>query len=153
MSSQLKSKKKTLSTVYKNMLVDSKHKNIKGLFDSVAQAGADKSSAPGKQKLTDLKGCDWFQELSVTVRVFRKTSVRTEKLQRSSMIHDSGFHKRLIKLLVSSSAEAGFLGVSTEHMQNMAIDILMWALAMQMNDAEKRYFILHIFYQIYFVRR
>ncbi|CAL1542612.1 unnamed protein product [Lymnaea stagnalis] len=118
--------------------VDSKHKNIKGLFDSVAQAGAEKSSAAGKQKLTDAKGCDWLQELSVTIRVFKKTSVRMEKLQRMSMIQDSTFHKRLIKLLITAPGDAALCGVSPEHLQNMALDILIWILAMQKNDVDNR---------------
>lgn len=118
--------------------VDGKHKNIKGLFDSVAQAGADKCSPAGKQKLTDAKGCDWLQELSVTIRVFKKTCVRLEKLQRMSMIQDSTFHKRLIKLLITAPGDAALCGVSPEHLQNMALDILIWILAMQKNDVDNR---------------
>ncbi|XP_059157271.1 baculoviral IAP repeat-containing protein 6-like isoform X2 [Physella acuta] len=137
MDKMMKSKKKIITSMYKNLMADNKHKNIKGLFDSFAQAGVDKSSSPAKQKLTDAKGCDWLQEISVTVRVFKKTSIRTDKLQRSSMIQDTNFHKRLIKLLVTASGD-GILGVSTEHMQNMALEILIWILSMQRNDVEKR---------------
>uniref|UniRef100_A0A2C9JJC5 Dual E2 ubiquitin-conjugating enzyme/E3 ubiquitin-protein ligase BIRC6 n=1 Tax=Biomphalaria glabrata TaxID=6526 RepID=A0A2C9JJC5_BIOGL len=133
-----KTKKKILNSMYKNMLVDGKHKNIKGLFDSVAQASNDKSTSTTKQKLTDAKGCDWLQELSVTIRVFKKTSVRNEKHLRSSMIQDPVFHKRLIKLLMTSPSDVGSLNVSVEHMQNMSLDILIWILAMLKNDVEKR---------------
>lgn len=135
---QAKTKKKILNSMYKNMLVDGKHKNIKGLFDSVAQASNDKSTSTTKQKLTDAKGCDWLQELSVTIRVFKKTSVRNEKHLRSSMIQDPVFHKRLIKLLMTSPSDVGSLNVSVEHMQNMSLDILIWILAMLKNDVEKR---------------
>ncbi|GFO34551.1 baculoviral iap repeat-containing protein 6, partial [Plakobranchus ocellatus] len=114
-----------------------KKKTLKGLFDSVAQGSAEKNSAAERQKLTDVKGCDWFQELSVTVRVFKKTNVKAEKQQRHSMITDNGFHKRLIELLTPSN-QCVIKGVSPDHLHCMALDILIWALAVQMNDVEKR---------------
>ncbi|XP_035825485.1 baculoviral IAP repeat-containing protein 6 [Aplysia californica] len=136
-------KKKSLGAMYKNLLVD---KNIKGLFNSVVPsssqvAKAQPSRAEERQKLADVKGCDWFQELSVTVRVFKKSSLRNEKAQRSAMIQDSAFHRRLLKVVVSSSCvnDTGVLScVSGEHLQNMALDVLIWMLAVQMNDADRK---------------
>ncbi|GFS25394.1 baculoviral IAP repeat-containing protein 6, partial [Elysia marginata] len=115
-----------------------KKKTLKGLFDSVAQGSAEKNSASERQKLTDVKGCDWFQELSVTVRVFKKTNLKAEKQQRHLMIMDNGFHRRLIEL-ITPSTQCTIKGVNPDQMHCMALDILIWALTVQINDVEKRY--------------
>ena len=114
-----------------------KKKTLKGLFDSVAQGSAEKSTAAERQKLTDVKGCDWFQELSVTVRVFKKTNLKAEKQQRHLMITDNGFHRRLIELITPT--QCSIKGVSPDHLHCMALDILIWALTVQMNDVERRF--------------
>ena len=115
-----------------------KKKTLKGLFDNVAQGSAEKSSASERQKLTEVKGCDWFQELSVTVRVFKKTNLKAEKQQRHLMIMDNSFHKRLIEL-IAPSPQCAIKGVNPDHLYCMALDILIWALTVQMNDVEKRF--------------
>ena len=59
------------------------YKTIKCLFEAstgaVPSAAERLAASAPKQKLTDIKGCDWLAELSVTVRKFRRTSVTRER--------------------------------------------------------------------------
>ena len=94
------------------------------------------ATAP-KQKLTDVKGCDWLQEISVTVRKMKRTHVLRERAQRNAMIDLQAFHEKLIRVITKSN-ETELTGVGLEHAQNMALDILSWIASIQMSDPQKR---------------
>ena len=118
------------------------YKTIKCLFENVSNSGAVPSaverlaaSAP-KQKLTDIKGCDWLAELSVTVRKFKRTPVLRERQQRNAMLETLTFHQRLLCGVTSPPIDLP--GMNAEHFQNMALDILLWIGAVQVNDPNKR---------------
>nr|KAG5700865.1 hypothetical protein BaRGS_012272 [Batillaria attramentaria] len=116
------------------------HKTIKCLFENVSNAGASAverlaASAP-KQKLTDIKGCDWLAEISVTVRKFKRTPVARERQQRNAMLENTGFHEKLLCVVISPPTD--LQGMNAEHFQNLALDILLWIAAVQMNDPSKR---------------
>ncbi|XP_070181060.1 dual E2 ubiquitin-conjugating enzyme/E3 ubiquitin-protein ligase BIRC6-like isoform X3 [Littorina saxatilis] len=117
------------------------YKTIKCLFENVSTgavpSAAERLAATApKQKLTDIKGCDWLAELSVTVRKFRRTSVSRERQQRNAMLENMGFHERLLCAVTSPPAD--LQGMSAEHFQNLALDILLWIGAVQVNDPNKR---------------
>ena len=118
-----------------------KSKTMKCLFDNL-QSGTLPSaverlaaSAP-LQKLVDSKGCDCISELSVTVRKFKRTTVIKERQQRNAMLENVGFHERLLGGVVSPPMD--LQSMNAEHFQNMALDILLWIGAIQVNDSKKR---------------
>ncbi|KAK6180714.1 hypothetical protein SNE40_008714 [Patella caerulea] len=119
-----------------------KSKTIKSLFENVPfMNGASATerlaaTAPNKKPL-DLKGCDWLEELSITVRKMKPTSVTRERTQRNSMIDLQSFHEKLLKL-VSGTSEEDLSSAGLEHVINMSLDILSWIVAIQMNDPCKR---------------
>ena len=127
------------------------YKTIKCLFENVSSTGAVPSaverlaaSAP-KQKLTDIKGCDWLAELSVTVRKFKRTSVPRERQQRNAMLETVSFHERLLSGVTCPPTD--LQGMNAEHFQNLALDILLWIGAIQANDPNKR----SVFLKFYFI--
>ncbi|KAK3094209.1 hypothetical protein FSP39_025467 [Pinctada imbricata] len=131
-----KEMKKTASATQKLKVMKSAFDN--DLFVPPSKV-KDLSSVPlPRAKLPDhLKGCDWIQEISVTIRKTKKTQLPRERLQRSTMIDFVKFHEHL---LAAVSLEEGhiFNGVSSDHFQNMALDVLMWVAYIQMNDPNQR---------------
>lgn len=112
------------------------YKGIKCLFENVQSSGASaverlSASAP-KQKLTDIKGCDWLAEISLTVRKFKRTSVLRERQQRNAMLESPSFHDKLLRAVTCPPSE--LQGMNAEHYQNLALDILLWIGSLQMND-------------------
>jgi hypothetical protein len=89
------------------------------------------------QKLVDTKGCDSIAELSVTVRKFKRTAVLRERQQRNAMLENVGFHERLLSGVVCPPMD--LQGMNAEHFQNLALDILLWVTAIQINHSAKRY--------------
>ncbi|KAM8852773.1 dual E2 ubiquitin-conjugating enzyme/E3 ubiquitin-protein ligase BIRC6 isoform 1-T1 [Synchiropus picturatus] len=79
------------------------------------------TSAPSK-KVENLRGCDLLQEVSVTIRRFKKTSVPKERVQRCAMLQFPDFHERLLEALVQRCEDTS----STEHAQSLILDILCW---------------------------
>uniref|UniRef100_A0A7N8X1U1 Dual E2 ubiquitin-conjugating enzyme/E3 ubiquitin-protein ligase BIRC6 n=1 Tax=Mastacembelus armatus TaxID=205130 RepID=A0A7N8X1U1_9TELE len=70
-----------------------------------AQASQEKVSsvktetpAPSK-KVENLRGCDLLQEVSVTIRRFKKTSIPKERVQRCAMLQFPDFHEKLLDSL------------------------------------------------------
>ncbi|XP_076097651.1 dual E2 ubiquitin-conjugating enzyme/E3 ubiquitin-protein ligase BIRC6-like isoform X3 [Mytilus galloprovincialis] len=92
------------------------------------------SSLPRPKYPENLKGCDWLSELSVTIRKTKKTQLSKERIQRISMLENCKFHD---KLLDGMSVTEKFNGVSSDHWQNMILDILLWISSVQLNDPEK----------------
>jgi len=118
------------------------YKTIKCLFENVSSTGAVPSaverlaaSAP-KQKLTDIKGCDWLAELSVTVRKFKRTSVPRERQQRNAMLETVSFHERLLSGVTCPPTD--LQGMNAEDFLILALDILVWIGAIQAYVPYKR---------------
>ncbi|XP_029691286.1 baculoviral IAP repeat-containing protein 6 isoform X2 [Takifugu rubripes] len=87
------------------------------------KAPAGKSdSAASLKKAENLRGCDLLQELSVTIRRFKKTSVAKERVQRFAMLHLLEFHEKLLNALCQKAEGSA----TTEHGQSLILDILCW---------------------------
>ncbi|XP_029926712.1 baculoviral IAP repeat-containing protein 6 isoform X5 [Myripristis murdjan] len=93
-----------------------------------AQASKEKASTskaepptPSK-KLENLRGCDLLQEVSVTIRRFKKTSIPKERVQRCAMLQFPDFHEKLLNALCRRVED----GPTTEHAQSLILDILCW---------------------------
>lgn len=61
---------------------DRRTKTIKALFENY-------SSAAGKNKMENLKGCDWLTEISITIRKTKKTNIPRERYVHVLDIIDS----------------------------------------------------------------
>ncbi|XP_034964150.2 baculoviral IAP repeat-containing protein 6 isoform X3 [Zootoca vivipara] len=112
---------------------NSKGHSLASLLAKVA-AGKDKSSnktevSNSSRKSDNLRGCDLLQEVSVTIRRFKKTSVSKERVQRCAMLQFSEFHERLLNTLCKKAED----GVVTEHAQSLVLDILCWLAGVQSN--------------------
>uniref|UniRef100_A0AAQ5Y9L2 Dual E2 ubiquitin-conjugating enzyme/E3 ubiquitin-protein ligase BIRC6 n=1 Tax=Amphiprion ocellaris TaxID=80972 RepID=A0AAQ5Y9L2_AMPOC len=79
------------------------------------------TSAPSK-KVENLRGCDLLQEVSVTIRRFKKTSVPKERVQRCAMLQFPDFHEKLLDALCRRTEGSP----ATEHAQSLILDILCW---------------------------
>lgn len=93
-----------------------------------AQASKEKVSAvksegatPSK-KVENLRGCDLLQEVSVTIRRFKKTSITKERVQRCAMLQFPDFQEKLLEALCRRTET----GPCTEHAQSLILDILCW---------------------------
>ncbi|XP_062375823.1 baculoviral IAP repeat-containing protein 6 isoform X2 [Sardina pilchardus] len=93
-----------------------------------AQASKEKASTskveppPASKKPDNLRGCDLLQEVSITIRRFKKTSIPKERIQRCAMLQFPEFHEKLLNGLCKRSDETA----STEHAQSLILDILCW---------------------------
>ncbi|XP_012868979.1 PREDICTED: baculoviral IAP repeat-containing protein 6, partial [Dipodomys ordii] len=116
-----------------------KHQSNKGyslasLLAKVA-AGKEKSSnvknenAGGTRKSENLRGCDLLQEVSVTIRRFKKTSISKERVQRCAMLQFSEFHEKLLNTLCKKADD----GQTTEHAQSLVLDTLCWLAGVHSN--------------------
>uniref|UniRef100_A0A6Q2Z2L0 Dual E2 ubiquitin-conjugating enzyme/E3 ubiquitin-protein ligase BIRC6 n=1 Tax=Esox lucius TaxID=8010 RepID=A0A6Q2Z2L0_ESOLU len=79
------------------------------------------SFTPSK-KPDNLRGCDLLQEVSVTIRRFKKTSIPKERVQRCAMLQFPDFHEKLLNGLCKRVDE----GPGTEHSQSLILDCLCW---------------------------
>ncbi|XP_022332916.2 dual E2 ubiquitin-conjugating enzyme/E3 ubiquitin-protein ligase BIRC6-like isoform X4 [Crassostrea virginica] len=95
------------------------------------------STAPRPKFADNFRGCDWIQEVSVTIRKMKRTQIPKERLQRCTMIENLKFHERLMAAVGLSDGYV-FNGISLDCYQNMALDILLWISGVQMNDPLKR---------------
>ncbi|XP_018120697.1 baculoviral IAP repeat-containing protein 6 isoform X4 [Xenopus laevis] len=96
--------------------------------------GKDKSSAKigtnnSIRKANNLRGCDLLQEVSVTIRRFKKTCIPKERVQRCAMLQFSDFHEKLLNTLCKKIED----GLATEHAQSLVLDILCWLAAVHSN--------------------
>uniref|UniRef100_A0A2K6ES84 Baculoviral IAP repeat containing 6 n=1 Tax=Propithecus coquereli TaxID=379532 RepID=A0A2K6ES84_PROCO len=116
-----------------------KHHSNKGyslasLLAKVA-AGKEKSSnvknenTSGTRKSENLRGCDLLQEVSVTIRRFKKTSISKERVQRCAMLQFSEFHEKLLNTLCRKVDD----GQITEHAQSLVLDTLCWLAGVHSN--------------------
>uniref|UniRef100_A0A8C3CFC9 Dual E2 ubiquitin-conjugating enzyme/E3 ubiquitin-protein ligase BIRC6 n=1 Tax=Cairina moschata TaxID=8855 RepID=A0A8C3CFC9_CAIMO len=77
--------------------------SLASLLAKVA-AGKEKPSSKieasnSSRKSDNLRGCDLLQEVSVTIRRFKKTSISKERVQRCAMLQFSEFHEKLLTTL------------------------------------------------------
>uniref|UniRef100_A0A8C0J634 Baculoviral IAP repeat containing 6 n=1 Tax=Chelonoidis abingdonii TaxID=106734 RepID=A0A8C0J634_CHEAB len=111
----------------------SKGNSLASLLAKVA-AGKEKSSnkietSNSSRKSDNLRGCDLLQEVSVTIRRFKKTSVSKERVQRCAMLQFSEFHEKLLNTLCKKTND----GLITEHAQSLVLDTLCWLAGVQSN--------------------
>lgn len=110
----------------------SKGHSLAFLLAKVA-AGKEKSSnkteATNTRKPENLRGCDLLQEVSVTIRRFKKTSTPKERVQRCAMLQFSDFHERLINILCKNTEDS----LATEQAQSLVLDILCWLAGVHSN--------------------
>ncbi|XP_014111439.1 PREDICTED: baculoviral IAP repeat-containing protein 6 isoform X3 [Pseudopodoces humilis] len=104
----------------------SKGHSLASLLAKVA-AGKEKPSSKieattSSRKSDNLRGCDLLQEVSVTIRRFKKTSISKERVQRCAMLQFSEFHEKLLTALCKKTEE----GLTTEHAQSLVLDTLCW---------------------------
>lgn len=112
------------------------------LMDYPNQSATERLSASAsKQKAENLKGCDWLQEVSVTVRTFRRSFLPRDRFQRLAMLELPAFHERLLVAVCGhdDGDDLSTIGASKERRQQLALDILSWVMAVQMNDSMQRY--------------
>ncbi|GCB61656.1 dual E2 ubiquitin-conjugating enzyme/E3 ubiquitin-protein ligase BIRC6 isoform X1 [Scyliorhinus torazame] len=93
---------------------------------STSKASESGSSA---KKPDNLRGCDLLQEVSVTIRRFKKTCIPKERVQRCAMLQFSEFHEKLLNTLCKKSDD----GPVTEHAQSLVLDILCWLAGVHAN--------------------
>ncbi|XP_064788432.1 baculoviral IAP repeat-containing protein 6 isoform X18 [Oncorhynchus masou masou] len=87
------------------------------------KASTSKADSPAQSKKPDnLRGCDLLQEVSVTIRRFKKTSIPKERVQRCAMLQFPDFHEKLLNGLCKGADE----GPGTEHSQSLILDCLCW---------------------------
>ncbi|XP_018580423.1 baculoviral IAP repeat-containing protein 6 isoform X3 [Scleropages formosus] len=87
------------------------------------KASTSKAEPPAALKKPDnLRGCDLLQEVSITIRRFKKTSIPKERVQRCAMLQFPEFHEKLLASLCKKPEE----GPVTEHAQSLVLDILCW---------------------------
>uniref|UniRef100_A0A3Q3KMW9 Dual E2 ubiquitin-conjugating enzyme/E3 ubiquitin-protein ligase BIRC6 n=1 Tax=Monopterus albus TaxID=43700 RepID=A0A3Q3KMW9_MONAL len=84
-------------------------------------AAKTETPAPSK-KVENLRGCDLLQEVSVTIRRFKKTSIPKERVQRCAMLQFPDFHEKLLDALCRQTESSLF----TEHAQSLILDVLCW---------------------------
>ncbi|KAJ7404249.1 hypothetical protein WISP_146258 [Willisornis vidua] len=100
--------------------------SLASLLAKVA-AGKEKPSSKieatnSSRKSDNLRGCDLLQEVSVTIRRFKKTSILKERVQRCAMLQFSEFHEKLLTTLCKKTDD----GLTTEHAQSLVLDTLCW---------------------------
>ncbi|XP_061221873.1 baculoviral IAP repeat-containing protein 6 isoform X8 [Neopsephotus bourkii] len=100
--------------------------SLASLLAKVA-AGKEKPSSKieatnSSRKSDNLRGCDLLQEVSVTIRRFKKTYMSKERVQRCAMLQFSEFHEKLLTTLCKKTDD----GLTTEHAQSLVLDTLCW---------------------------
>uniref|UniRef100_A0AAV2JLI0 Dual E2 ubiquitin-conjugating enzyme/E3 ubiquitin-protein ligase BIRC6 n=1 Tax=Knipowitschia caucasica TaxID=637954 RepID=A0AAV2JLI0_KNICA len=84
--------------------------------------GVKSDAATPSKKVENLRGCDLLQEVSITIRRFKKTSITKERVQRCAMLQFPDFHDRLLETLCRPVE-----GVAcSEHAQSLILDVLCW---------------------------
>ncbi|XP_029449757.1 baculoviral IAP repeat-containing protein 6 isoform X2 [Rhinatrema bivittatum] len=106
------------------------------LASLLAKVAAGKEKPPNKteanssRKSDNFRGCDLIQEVSVTIRRFKKTCIPKERLQRYAMLQFSEFHEKLINMLCKNTDD----GLAVEHAQSLVLDILCWLAGVHSNE-------------------
>ena len=109
---------------------------LKPIITDAEKVVIEQSSSSGKQKLDSIRGCDWIQEISITVRKSKKTSITRDRLQRSALLDATHLHEHLISIV--SGENKLHSTTSREHRQSLALDILLWIMSLQRNNPNNR---------------
>ncbi|XP_030355830.1 baculoviral IAP repeat-containing protein 6 isoform X12 [Strigops habroptila] len=101
--------------------------SLASLLAKVAAGKQEKPSSKieatnSSRKSDNLRGCDLLQEVSVTIRRFKKTYMSKERVQRCAMLQFSEFHEKLLTTLCKKTDD----GLTTEHAQSLVLDTLCW---------------------------
>ncbi|KAI8505639.1 Baculoviral IAP repeat-containing protein 6 [Branchiostoma belcheri] len=112
---------------------------IKSILADKALSAADRlaQTAPNQKKVEKVKGCNWIQELSITIRRCKRTTIPRERTQRCLMLETPSFWEQLVCLATGEQkgAEAQKWDFPCfEHAQIVALDILAWLASVQMNQ-------------------
>uniref|UniRef100_A0A3Q3LP29 Dual E2 ubiquitin-conjugating enzyme/E3 ubiquitin-protein ligase BIRC6 n=1 Tax=Mastacembelus armatus TaxID=205130 RepID=A0A3Q3LP29_9TELE len=91
------------------------------IFPTKVSSVKTETPAPSK-KVENLRGCDLLQEVSVTIRRFKKTSIPKERVQRCAMLQFPDFHEKLLDSLCQRTESS----MATEHAQSLILDVLCW---------------------------
>ncbi|XP_056423373.1 baculoviral IAP repeat-containing protein 6 isoform X3 [Hyla sarda] len=86
-------------------------------------------TSTSSRKVDNLRGCDLLQEVSVTIRRFKKTCIPKERVQRCAMLQFPDFHEKLLNTLCKKTTD----GLATEHAQSLVLDILCWLAGVHSN--------------------
>ncbi|GAB6020665.1 hypothetical protein CHUAL_003335 [Chamberlinius hualienensis] len=103
------------------------------------------STAPNRGN-ENLKGCDLFQEISITVRCFKKHVWKNDSSQRVAMLTNEFFHTQLVNVICNSEPLSS--DITLEHQQHLSLDILNWIAAIQSNSSTEKSSDLKVFYII-----
>uniref|UniRef100_A0A7N9AXP2 Dual E2 ubiquitin-conjugating enzyme/E3 ubiquitin-protein ligase BIRC6 n=1 Tax=Mastacembelus armatus TaxID=205130 RepID=A0A7N9AXP2_9TELE len=95
--------------------------SLSTLLQRAQASQVQKTPAPSK-KVENLRGCDLLQEVSVTIRRFKKTSIPKERVQRCAMLQFPDFHEKLLDSLCQRTESS----MATEHAQSLILDVLCW---------------------------
>ncbi|CAH1791767.1 unnamed protein product [Owenia fusiformis] len=113
-----------------------KEKTFKSLFDNFEYPGFSAverlSPQPSKKVVESLRGCNWIQELSITIRKAKKSTVAKDRIQRCAMLDTTSFYEQLLLTVCDSDTRVSHQS-SLAYRQNTALDILCWITALQMN--------------------
>ncbi|XP_066281905.1 baculoviral IAP repeat-containing protein 6-like isoform X5 [Branchiostoma lanceolatum] len=112
---------------------------IKSILADKALSAADRlaQTAPNQKKVEKVKGCNWIQEMSITIRRCKRTTIPRERTQRCLMLETPSFWEQLVCLATGEQREAEaqkWNFPSFEHAQIVALDILAWLASVQMNQ-------------------
>ncbi|XP_043914359.1 baculoviral IAP repeat-containing protein 6 isoform X2 [Protopterus annectens] len=86
-------------------------------------------SSSSSRKPDNLRGCDLLQEVSVTIRRFKKTCISKERVQRCAMLQFTEFHDKLLRILCKTTDDS----LTNEHALSLVLDILCWLAGVHLN--------------------
>ena len=72
--------------------------------DEVQNKPPTPSEATNPSKSEALFGCDWLDELSITVRKHRTTPISNSRAQRLAMLESSHFHEKLLQVVAATDS-------------------------------------------------
>ncbi|XP_072169396.1 dual E2 ubiquitin-conjugating enzyme/E3 ubiquitin-protein ligase BIRC6-like [Diadema setosum] len=81
-------------------------------------------------------GCDWIQELSITVCKSKKVNLKKEKLQRALMVESADFHQELLNVVVSPCSPSQTISIYRQK-QLLAFDVLCWIAGVHISEPER----------------
>ncbi|XP_033127778.1 baculoviral IAP repeat-containing protein 6-like isoform X2 [Anneissia japonica] len=86
--------------------------------------------------LDRIQGCDWIQEISVTIRkTKRPPCVYNDRVQRLAMLESSSFHRKIVNILIGS--KSSIVCGSKEFTRSLALDILCWVAGVQVSEPNR----------------
>ncbi|XP_038074812.1 baculoviral IAP repeat-containing protein 6-like [Patiria miniata] len=103
-----------------------KGSHLISLLQNTPPASATERLVTALRKDTDkYRGCDWIQELSITIRRTKKVSLNRDRLQRVGMLESMQFQKSLV-LSVMGLVPPPQDMTTWQHFQQVCLDVLCW---------------------------